>query len=175
MLSGNQLYECHDFCFKSKGPVFVSGLNTSNIAPCTPPGSPHTSTTGHHWRSRLTTIKNSFLGSPRFHRRKLQSQSCIYIMTFLHVLCMRLSCAPDFPAFSFDHFCFRSETYELPCLYCLTYFTAGSSFLPSKTWIINYHCKIQCVDLDYGYDLRCNVQFCRWVPMFWRNLLPPSA
>ncbi|XP_014226381.1 serine/threonine-protein kinase BRSK2-like [Trichogramma pretiosum] len=25
----------------------------------------------HHWRSRLNTIKNSFLGSPRFHRRKL--------------------------------------------------------------------------------------------------------
>ncbi|KAG8192495.1 hypothetical protein JTE90_018019 [Oedothorax gibbosus] len=32
----------------------------------TPPGSPY-------WRSRLTTIKNSFLGSPRFHRRKLQA------------------------------------------------------------------------------------------------------
>ncbi|XP_023727635.1 serine/threonine-protein kinase BRSK2-like [Cryptotermes secundus] len=52
-----------------------TGLSTSNIAPCTPPGSPHTSTTGHHWRSRLTTIKNSFLGSPRFHRRKLQTSS----------------------------------------------------------------------------------------------------
>ncbi|KAJ9589453.1 hypothetical protein L9F63_017356, partial [Diploptera punctata] len=48
---------------------------SSGIAPCTPPGSPHTSTTGHHWRSRLTTIKNSFLGSPRFHRRKLQTSS----------------------------------------------------------------------------------------------------
>lgn len=41
----------------------------------TPPGSPHSSTTSHHWRSRLTTIKNSFLGSPRFHRRKLQGIS----------------------------------------------------------------------------------------------------
>ncbi|XP_014208941.2 serine/threonine-protein kinase BRSK2-like [Copidosoma floridanum] len=30
------------------------------------------STSGvHHWKSRLNTIKNSFLGSPRFHRRKL--------------------------------------------------------------------------------------------------------
>ncbi|XP_029161770.1 serine/threonine-protein kinase BRSK2 isoform X1 [Nylanderia fulva] len=39
----------------------------------TPPGSPHTGagSGAHHWRSRLTTIKNSFLGSPRFHRRKL--------------------------------------------------------------------------------------------------------
>ncbi|XP_049839282.1 serine/threonine-protein kinase BRSK2 isoform X2 [Schistocerca gregaria] len=52
-----------------------AGLSTVNVAPCTPPGSPHTSTTGHHWRSRLTTIKNSFLGSPRFHRRKLQTSS----------------------------------------------------------------------------------------------------
>nr|CAD7403977.1 unnamed protein product [Timema cristinae] len=50
-----------------------TGVNMTNLAPCTPPGSPHTNTTGHHWRSRLTTIKNSFLGSPRFHRRKLQS------------------------------------------------------------------------------------------------------
>ncbi|KAK9745296.1 hypothetical protein QE152_g7054 [Popillia japonica] len=41
------------------------------LTPMTPPGSPHSSTTGHHWRSRLTTIKNSFLGSPRFHRRKI--------------------------------------------------------------------------------------------------------
>ncbi|XP_043797843.1 serine/threonine-protein kinase BRSK2 isoform X1 [Apis laboriosa] len=39
----------------------------------TPPGSPHTGagSGAHHWRSRLNTIKNSFLGSPRFHRRKL--------------------------------------------------------------------------------------------------------
>lgn len=44
---------------------------TSNLLPMTPPGSPHPSA-GHHWRTRLTTIKNSFLGSPRFHRRKLQ-------------------------------------------------------------------------------------------------------
>lgn len=42
-----------------------------SLLPMTPPGSPHPSG-GHHWRSRLTTIKNSFLGSPRFHRRKLQ-------------------------------------------------------------------------------------------------------
>lgn len=46
------------------------------LSPMTPPGSPHAiSTAGHHWRSRLTTIKNSFLGSPRFHRRKLQASS----------------------------------------------------------------------------------------------------
>ncbi|XP_046383009.1 serine/threonine-protein kinase BRSK2 isoform X2 [Ischnura elegans] len=38
----------------------------------TPPGSP---AAVHHWKTRLTTIKNSFLGSPRFHRRKLQVSS----------------------------------------------------------------------------------------------------
>ncbi|XP_019871793.1 serine/threonine-protein kinase BRSK2 isoform X2 [Aethina tumida] len=46
----------------------------SILTPMTPPGSPHSSGS-HHWRSRLTTIKNSFLGSPRFHRRKLQASS----------------------------------------------------------------------------------------------------
>ncbi|KAL1502557.1 hypothetical protein ABEB36_007682 [Hypothenemus hampei] len=51
----------------------VTGSNI--LVPMTPPGSPHLSTTSHHWRSRLTTIKNSFLGSPRFHRRKMQTSS----------------------------------------------------------------------------------------------------
>ncbi|CAG7836204.1 unnamed protein product, partial [Allacma fusca] len=53
-----------------------SGLNNDQDSPGmsgvlpnpTPPGSPHLA----HWRSRLNTLKNSFLGSPRFHRRKLQ-------------------------------------------------------------------------------------------------------
>ncbi|XP_076313284.1 serine/threonine-protein kinase BRSK2-like isoform X4 [Tachypleus tridentatus] len=39
----------------------------------TPPGSP--SLSQPYWKSRLNTIKNSFLGSPRFHRRKLQTPS----------------------------------------------------------------------------------------------------
>lgn len=51
----------------------------------TPPGSPHlagpppvmtgstcSNSGGQLWKTRLTNIKNSFLGSPRFHRRKLQ-------------------------------------------------------------------------------------------------------
>ncbi|XP_054719841.1 serine/threonine kinase SAD-1-like [Uloborus diversus] len=37
----------------------------------TPPGSPCINQP--YWKSRLSTIKNSFLGSPRFHRRKLQA------------------------------------------------------------------------------------------------------
>ncbi|XP_037827187.1 serine/threonine-protein kinase BRSK2-like, partial [Lucilia sericata] len=44
-------------------------MNNSTAAitgsPCNAPG-------GQLWKTRLTNIKNSFLGSPRFHRRKLQ-------------------------------------------------------------------------------------------------------
>ncbi|XP_066601191.1 serine/threonine-protein kinase BRSK2 isoform X2 [Prorops nasuta] len=54
------------------------GVELNDVQPVvaigvTPPGSPHTGagSGAQHWKSRLTTIKNSFLGSPRFHRRKL--------------------------------------------------------------------------------------------------------
>ena len=43
------------------------GTDTEQLLP-TPPGSP----SSVHWRSRLNSIKNNFLGSPRFHRRKMQ-------------------------------------------------------------------------------------------------------
>ena len=43
----------------------LSNSNVSNIG-LTPPGSP-----SPYWKSRLTTIKNSVLGTPRFHRRKM--------------------------------------------------------------------------------------------------------
>jgi len=39
----------------------------------TPPGSPSVQSVA--WRARLHTIKNNFLGSPRFHRKKLQGLS----------------------------------------------------------------------------------------------------
>ena len=39
----------------------------------TTPGSPSVSAVA--WRARLHSIKNNFLGSPRFHRKKLQGQS----------------------------------------------------------------------------------------------------
>lgn len=55
----------------------------------TPPGSPHTGagSGAHHWRSRLTTIKNSFLGSPRFHRRKLlTSTEEVINLLLLHII-----------------------------------------------------------------------------------------
>lgn len=82
-------------------------LNSGNIVlgptiltPMTPPGSPHSSTTSHHWRSRLTTIKNSFLGSPRFHRRKLQGM-CKHLLLFrLKNLVYTPSVSKYFPASS---------------------------------------------------------------------------
>jgi len=44
----------------------TQGTDTEQLLP-TPPGSPSAA----HWRSRLNSIKNNFLGSPRFHRRKM--------------------------------------------------------------------------------------------------------
>ncbi|RUS81919.1 hypothetical protein EGW08_010305, partial [Elysia chlorotica] len=59
----------------------AAGRTTPTHSPsATPPGSPSvqssssssSSSSSTPWKSRLHTIKNSFLGSPRFHRRKLQ-------------------------------------------------------------------------------------------------------
>uniref|UniRef100_A0A8C4EFX0 Protein kinase domain-containing protein n=1 Tax=Dicentrarchus labrax TaxID=13489 RepID=A0A8C4EFX0_DICLA len=47
----------------------------------TPPPSP--SIGGMPWRTRLNSIKNSFLGSPRFHRRKLQGTDITADLRFL--------------------------------------------------------------------------------------------
>ncbi|XP_055378784.1 serine/threonine-protein kinase BRSK2 isoform X2 [Condylostylus longicornis] len=71
----------------NSGPTIAISLfqdpESNNVM--TPPGSPHmnaspavmtgstcSATGGQLWKTRLTNIKNSFLGSPRFHRRKLQ-------------------------------------------------------------------------------------------------------
>jgi len=51
---------------QSQGKVFPVGSDTDQLLP-TPPGSPSAA----HWRSRLNSLKNNFLGSPRFHRRKM--------------------------------------------------------------------------------------------------------
>lgn len=47
------------------------GFSDSPESVATTPGSPSMA----HWKNRLSTIKNNFLGSPRFHRRKLQSDA----------------------------------------------------------------------------------------------------
>ncbi|XP_048825699.1 serine/threonine-protein kinase BRSK2 isoform X2 [Brienomyrus brachyistius] len=51
-------------------PVHTPKESPSGTPSPTPPPSP--SIGGMPWRARLNSIKNSFLGSPRFHRRKLQ-------------------------------------------------------------------------------------------------------
>ncbi|XP_067408161.1 serine/threonine-protein kinase BRSK1 isoform X3 [Emydura macquarii macquarii] len=51
-------------------PVHTPKESPSGTPGGTPPSSPGGA--GVAWKSRLNSIKNSFLGSPRFHRRKLQ-------------------------------------------------------------------------------------------------------
>ncbi|XP_030621960.1 serine/threonine-protein kinase BRSK2 [Chanos chanos] len=51
-------------------PVHTPKESPAGTPSPTPPPSP--SIGGLPWRTRLNSIKNSFLGSPRFHRRKLQ-------------------------------------------------------------------------------------------------------
>ncbi|XP_073720785.1 serine/threonine-protein kinase BRSK2 isoform X1 [Misgurnus anguillicaudatus] len=51
-------------------PVHTPKDSPSGTPSPTPPPSP--SIGGMPWKTRLNTIRNSFLGSPRFHRRKLQ-------------------------------------------------------------------------------------------------------
>ncbi|XP_045148318.1 serine/threonine-protein kinase BRSK1 [Echinops telfairi] len=61
----------------SGGTPLHSPLHTPRASPTgtpgtTPPPSPGGGVGGAAWRSRLNSIRNSFLGSPRFHRRKMQ-------------------------------------------------------------------------------------------------------
>ncbi|XP_072444794.1 serine/threonine-protein kinase BRSK2-like isoform X4 [Chiloscyllium punctatum] len=51
-------------------PVHTPKESPTSTPTVTPPSSPGVG--GVPWRTRLNSIKNSFLGSPRFHRRKLQ-------------------------------------------------------------------------------------------------------
>ncbi|XP_041445860.1 serine/threonine-protein kinase BRSK2 isoform X2 [Xenopus laevis] len=51
-------------------PVHTPKESPAGTPSPTPPSSP--SIGGMPWRTRLNSIKNNFLGSPRFHRRKLQ-------------------------------------------------------------------------------------------------------
>ncbi|GFR83983.1 serine/threonine-protein kinase BRSK2 [Elysia marginata] len=65
-----------------KLPRAASRTTPTHSPSATPPGSPSvqssssssSSSSSTPWKSRLHTIKNSFLGSPRFHRRKLQGE-----------------------------------------------------------------------------------------------------
>ncbi|KAJ8390917.1 hypothetical protein AAFF_G00098370 [Aldrovandia affinis] len=55
-------------------PVHTPKESPAGTPTPTPPPSP--SIGGMPWRTRLNSIKNSFLGSPRFHRRKMQVPTC---------------------------------------------------------------------------------------------------
>uniref|UniRef100_A0A8C5HFL6 Serine/threonine-protein kinase BRSK2-like n=1 Tax=Gouania willdenowi TaxID=441366 RepID=A0A8C5HFL6_GOUWI len=55
----------------SKGPTERPQLHSMKSLPLQTPRSPSPSPSGH-WRTRLNSFKNNLLGSPRFHRRKLQ-------------------------------------------------------------------------------------------------------
>ncbi|XP_043535246.1 serine/threonine-protein kinase BRSK2-like [Chiloscyllium plagiosum] len=54
-------------------PVHTPKESPTSTPTVTPPSSPGVG--GVPWRTRLNSIKNSFLGSPRFHRRKLQDDT----------------------------------------------------------------------------------------------------
>eukprot|EP00095_Tigriopus_kingsejongensis_P012180 maker-scaffold921_size81085-snap-gene-0.12 protein:Tk12180 transcript:maker-scaffold921_size81085-snap-gene-0.12-mRNA-1 annotation:"hypothetical protein L798_10353" len=49
----------------------TSSTNDRETLIPTPPGSPASA----HWKNRLSSMKNNFLGSPRFHRKKLQGMT----------------------------------------------------------------------------------------------------
>uniref|UniRef100_A0A8C6P1K0 BR serine/threonine kinase 2 n=1 Tax=Nothobranchius furzeri TaxID=105023 RepID=A0A8C6P1K0_NOTFU len=67
-------------------PVHTPKDSPSGTPTPTPPPSP--SIGGMPWRTRLNSIKNSFLGSPRFHRRKLQvdDKQTFLFLVFFHRL-----------------------------------------------------------------------------------------
>uniref|UniRef100_A0A6A7G5L2 non-specific serine/threonine protein kinase n=3 Tax=Hirondellea gigas TaxID=1518452 RepID=A0A6A7G5L2_9CRUS len=54
------------------GSVPGMGVNPPGSEDNGPPSAPGSPYNAPYWKSRLNTIKNSFLGSPRFHRKKLQ-------------------------------------------------------------------------------------------------------
>lgn len=54
------------------------GVGSLSLTPPSSPGggSGMAASSSAHWRTRLNSFKNNLLGSPRFHRRKLQGEFC---------------------------------------------------------------------------------------------------
>ncbi|KAM6951764.1 serine/threonine-protein kinase BRSK2-like isoform 2-T2 [Aplochiton taeniatus] len=48
------------------------GVGSLSLTPPSSPGGGMAASSSAHWRTRLNSFKNNLLGSPRFHRRKLQ-------------------------------------------------------------------------------------------------------
>uniref|UniRef100_A0AAR2JFA4 Protein kinase domain-containing protein n=1 Tax=Pygocentrus nattereri TaxID=42514 RepID=A0AAR2JFA4_PYGNA len=121
-------------------PVHTPKESPAGTPTPTPPPSP--SIGGMPWRTRLNSIKNSFLGSPRFHRRKLQvpTQEEMSSLTpesspepsfgyrsapecsCSHTLHLALSPSPlfSFPRSLCGHFSLRDPHYSFVCLFSLS-------------------------------------------------------
>uniref|UniRef100_A0A667WYA7 BR serine/threonine kinase 2 n=1 Tax=Myripristis murdjan TaxID=586833 RepID=A0A667WYA7_9TELE len=71
---------------RSHGPTpsLTPPQTPSRPGPPPPRRPPSPSIGGMPWRTRLNSIKNSFLGSPRFHRRKLQGTAARNITLLSH-------------------------------------------------------------------------------------------
>lgn len=60
------------------------GVGSLSLTPPSSPGggSGMAASSSAHWRTRLNSFKNNLLGSPRFHRRKLQGKFfCSFLLT----------------------------------------------------------------------------------------------
>ncbi len=116
----------------------------------TPPGSP-LATPGTPsspvWRARLAnTIKNSFLGSPRFHRRKLQGKSILKKCTwdsffFFHFIrragpVIEVICLKDFEVQNIAKCANPANLWHKPisCMWIDDKFSRGKSQLILKFW-----------------------------------------
>uniref|UniRef100_A0A672LE40 BR serine/threonine kinase 2 n=1 Tax=Sinocyclocheilus grahami TaxID=75366 RepID=A0A672LE40_SINGR len=74
-------------------PVHTPKESPAGTPSPTPPPSP--SIGGMPWRTRLNSIKNNFLGSPRFHRRKLQGTSSARYISKLFFLNININLFRD--------------------------------------------------------------------------------
>ena len=65
------------------------GVGSLSLTPPSSPGggSGMAASSSAHWRTRLNSFKNNLLGSPRFHRRKLQGEICFNMILKL-MLCI---------------------------------------------------------------------------------------
>uniref|UniRef100_A0A8C6UJE9 Si:ch211-255p10.4 n=1 Tax=Neogobius melanostomus TaxID=47308 RepID=A0A8C6UJE9_9GOBI len=71
-LSSSPLSSPRTHTLPTKGPSERPHLQPIKSLPLHNPPAPSPSPSSAHWRTRLNSFKNNLLGSPRFHRRKLQ-------------------------------------------------------------------------------------------------------
>lgn len=68
------------------------GVGSLSLTPPSSPGggSGMAASSSAHWRTRLNSFKNNLLGSPRFHRRKLQGERLFTFNLILYWSCQSL-------------------------------------------------------------------------------------